>query len=137
MLSRLLAVLFILGISFPIFGEIKGDRIIQEISVIGNHVLSASELKMLMVTRKSPWYDWLPWVSSLKFDPVVLKAELVRLTAWYKDLGYYEVVIDTMVDRSYVDKVYLGLRIKEGKVVRVSRVSLEGMLSIKNKGSSR
>ena len=129
-LLRLLALLFFMGAAFPVFGQ-EGDRpIVQELTVDGNHALPASDLKLLMVTRKSPWYDWLPWVSPLRFDPAAFKADVVRIAARYRDLGYFEAAVDTVVDRSHPERVCIQMRIEEGEVVRVSGVALEGVSGI-------
>ncbi len=60
------------------------------------------------------------------FESQVFRADVARIVARYKEMGFFDAAVDTTIDRSRPGAVRLGIKIVEGEAVRVSRLDLEG-----------
>ncbi len=100
---------------------------IEALSIRGAQTLSRAELKLLMNTRTSPWYAWLPGVRSRTFDPAAFRLDVERIRAHYRDFGYYDAEIDTLIERPAPGAVRIRIQIREGPVVRVDTLRLAGL----------
>ena len=101
--------------------------VVEAITIEGNRVLSKGDLKLLMQTRVSRWYTIFPGVKPRRFDPAVFRSDVARIAARYGDLGYFEAVVDTVINRYRPGFVRIRLRIEEGEPVLVFSVRLEGL----------
>ena len=99
--------------------------IVDAVSIEGNRAISDRDLKLLMFTRANPWYEIFPGVDVRQFDPAVFRSDVERILAGYEDRGYFDAVVDTVVDRYRPGFVQIQLRIAEGEPVVVSSVRLE------------
>ncbi len=126
-LFRFVAAIVIVGVPFTITAQDKESAIVEVVAIEGNRVLSTRDLKLLMFTRASPWYEIFPGVSDRRFDPSVFRSDVARITAHYSDTGYFDAVADTIIDRSRPGFVRIRIRIEEGEPVLVSGVRLEGL----------
>jgi outer membrane protein assembly complex protein YaeT len=101
--------------------------VVEAITIEGNRVLSRGDLKLLMHTRVSRWYTIFPGVKPRRFDPAVFRSDVARVVARYKDLGYFDAVVDTVINRYRPGFVRIRIRIEEGEPVLVFSVRLEGL----------
>ncbi len=99
--------------------------IVDAVAIEGNRTISDKDLKLLMFTRANPWYEIFPGVDVRQFDPAVFRSDVERILARYEDQGYFEAVVDTVVDRYRPGFVRIRLRISEGEPVVVSSVRLK------------
>ena len=114
-------------IPLALSGQETKSAIVEAIAIEGNRVLSTRDLKLLMFTRASPWYEIFPGVSDRRFVLSVFRSDLARITAHYSDMGYVDAVADTVIDRTRPGFVRVRIRIEEGEPVLVSGVGLEGL----------
>ena len=115
----------LIGAPLSIFAEDRKPAIVEAVAIEGNRVLSSGDLKLLMHTRASPWYGILPGAKERRYDPIVFRSDVDRISAHYADLGYFEAVLDTVVDRRRPGFVRIRIRIDEGMPVVVSDVRLQ------------
>ena len=99
--------------------------IVDAVAFEGNRAISDRDLKLLMFTRANPWYEIFPGVDVRQFDPAVFRSDVERILASYEDQGYFDAVVDTVVDRYRPGFVRIRLRIVEGEPVVVSSVRLK------------
>ena len=109
----------------------EGDTLhVARLAFQGNRTLSTSALKLLMNTRKSPWYAGLPGVKHRRFDAAAFRADVGRIQNHYRDLGYYDAGIDTVVDRSTPGAVGIHIHIREGQAVHVDSIRVIGLSDV-------
>lgn len=111
--------------------------IVDAVSIEGNRAISDRDLKLLMFTRANPWYEIFPGVDVRQFDPAVFRSDVARILARYEDQGYFDTVVDTVVDRYRPGFVRIRLRIKEGEPVVVSSVRLKVLPGDARRDSTR
>lgn len=117
----------------PVHGETPSDDpIVRWLHISGHRAIWGSELKALMVTRASPWYDFLPLVHARRYDSLTLASDLEKLRAHYRDLGYLAVSVHSTIDQLSADEIGLEIHITEGPLTRISRTSVIGGEDIEN-----
>ncbi len=126
-LLRLLVAVLFLGIPFSVFGQEAELPVVEAVIFEGNHALSKGGLKLLMRTRVSRWYAILPGVKVQRFDPALFRADVARIAARYRDLGYFDAVVDTTINRYRPGFVHIQIHIEEGEPALVSSVHVEGL----------
>lgn len=126
-------ILTALMVVVPAHGETSSDDpIVRWLHISGHRAIWGSELKALMVTRTSPWYDFLPWIQAHRYDPLILVSDLEKLRAYYRDLGYLAVSVHSTVEQLSADEIGLEIQITEGPLTRISRASVIGGEDIEN-----
>ncbi len=126
-------VLTALMVVVPAHGETSSDDpIVRWLHISGHRAIWGSELKALMVTRTSPWYDFLPWIHAYRYDPLILVSDMEKLRAYYRDLGYLAVSVHSIVEQLSADEIGLEIHITEGPLTRISRASVIGGEDIEN-----
>ncbi len=131
--SRACFILIALMVVVPAHGETPSDApIVRWLHISGHRVVWGGELKALMVTRASPWYDFLPWIHARRYDPLTLASDLKKLRAYYRDLGYLTVSVHSTIEQLSADEIGLGVHITEGPLTRISRTSVIGGEDIEN-----
>lgn len=94
---------FLLMVHFVCLGgsaAAQADRpVITAVQIWGNKAIGGAELKQLMVTQASTWYDFLPWVESRVFYSDTAGRDLARLRTRYRDAGYLDAVVDSRVEQ--------------------------------------
>ena len=126
-------ILAALMVVVPAHGETPSDDpIVRWLYISGHRAIWGGELKALMVTRTSPWYDFLPWVHARRYDPLTLASDLEKLRAYYRDLGYLAVSVHSTIEQLSADEIGLGVHITEGSLTRISRTSVIGGDDIEN-----
>ena len=111
--------------------------IVRRIHISRNRAFSNGELKALMSTRASPWYDFRPWSKPRRYDAATFGVDLDRLRDHYRDRGYLEAKVDSIIEyisADNADKIDLKIFITEGPLTRVSMVWVMGLGSESDKG---
>ena len=111
----------------PAHGETPSDDpIVRWLQISGHRAIWRGELKVLMITRTSPWYDFLPWIHARRYDPLTLVSDLEKLRAYYRDLGYLSVSVHSTIEQLSADEIGLEVHITEGPLTRISRATVIG-----------
>lgn len=133
LITRACFILAALMAVVPAHGETSSDDpIVRWLHISGHRAIWGSELKALMVTRTSPWYDFLPWIQARRYDPLILVSDLEKLRAYYRDLGYLAVSVHSTIEQLSADEIGLEIQITEGPLTRISRASVIGGEDIEN-----
>ena len=114
--------------AFGEFDVVEGSKVeITKIEFVGNHAFSASVLKSNMETRTySRLLSWFTGWGAL--DQKKLQEDVDRITAFYYDNGYLNVLIaPPRVVRSGA-QITIVITIDEGTPYRVGRINIEGNL---------
>ncbi len=108
---------------------------VRGLSFEGNHHLDNLTLETAIATPKSSYFArqwWLRWLGlgeKRYFDEIEFRRDVVRLVLLYRQSGYMDVVVDTVVRRAAKD-VWVTFRIIEGEPVRVTRIDIRGIDSL-------
>jgi outer membrane protein assembly complex protein YaeT len=108
------------------------ERVVRGLSFVGNRALDGYALESAISTTKSSWWARAPFVRSLGlgekryFNELEFRRDVVRLILLYRQSGYMNAVVDTVVRRTPRD-VYITFRIHEGEPVRVARLDVLGL----------
>ena len=131
--TRACFILIALMTVVPAHGETPSDDpIVRWLDISGHRAIWGGELKVLMVTRASPWYDFLPWIHARRYDPLTLVSDLEKLRSYYRDLGYLAVSVHSTVEQLSTDEIGLGVHITEGPLTQISRALVIGGEDIEN-----
>ena len=68
---------------------------LRTLELRGVSLARVSGVDGVMTTRPRPW--WAPWRGLPAFDPLTLQADVGRVRAFYRRLGWYEVQVDAAV----------------------------------------
>ena len=113
------------------------ERVVRGLKFVGNRALDDVTLASAIATTKSSWWassQWVRWLGlgeKRYFSEVEFRRDVVRLILLYRQSGYMNAVVDTLVRRTPRD-VYATFRIHEGEPVRVVRLDVLGVDSIFN-----
>ena len=106
--------------------------VIRKLSFDGNKALSDGVLRAAIGTTNSSWFARAWGIRSLglgskrTFDPVEFRRDVLRVTLLYRQSGFMEVGVDTVVQREK-GVVKLGFLITEGAPVVVSSLTVTGL----------
>src|SRR5919106_44152 len=112
-------------------------RVVRGLVFKGNRAHEGEALRSVISTTVSGWWARTPVVrwfglgEKRHFDESEFQRDVVRLIVLYRQSGYMNVVVDTLVQREARD-VYITFRIHEGEPVRVTRVDVQGVEGILN-----
>lgn len=108
------------------------ERVVRGLSFVGNRALDDYTLESAIATTKSSAWAryglvrWLGLGEKRYFNEVEFRRDVVRLILLYRQSGYMNAVVDTLVRRTPRD-VYVTFRIHEGEPVRVVRLDVTGV----------
>ncbi|MGD9804526.1 MAG: outer membrane protein assembly factor BamA [Hyphomicrobiaceae bacterium] len=105
-----------------------GSTKVKSIQFIGNHAFSDSQLRDVITTQQSGWFDFLKNASFYDPDRLALDRELLR--QYYLKNGYADVRIvsgNADIDRDGTG-FYLTFVVEEGEVYRFGDVQIESSL---------
>ncbi len=115
------------------------QRVVRGLSFDGNKAIDSYTLSTAIATSNSSFFAsvwWLRWIGFLGekryFNELEFRRDVVRLLLLYRQSGYMDAVIDTLVRRDGND-VFIRFRIMEGDPVRLERLEitgLDGILSV-------
>src|SRR3989454_503853 len=113
-------------------------RAVRGLSFDGNRAIDNYTLSTAIATSNSSFFAsvwWLRWMGFLGekryFNELEFRRDVVRLLLLYRQSGYMNAVIDTLVRRDGND-VFIRFRIMEGDPVRLERLEITGLEGILN-----
>jgi outer membrane protein insertion porin family len=124
-------VAFAAAVSPPLAAQ-EEQRVVRGLSFEGNHAIDGYTLESAIATTKSgtfatsPLLRWMGLGEKRYFDELEFRRDVVRLLLLYRQSGYMNAVIDTLVRRTAKD-VWVKFRIYEGAPVRVTKLELLGI----------
>src|SRR6266851_9197078 len=119
----------------PLAAQQEQQRVVRGLSFEGNHAIDDYTLSTAIATTNSstfatsPFLRWLGLGEKRSFNELEFRRDVVRLLLLYRQSGYMNAVVDTLVRRDRRD-VYIKFRIYEGDPVRLTRLDLLGLDSI-------
>jgi outer membrane protein assembly complex protein YaeT len=134
LLLYLLVAVFAAG---PLAAQQETQRVVRGLSFEGNHAIDDYTLSTAIATTSSGafasrwWLRWMGLGEKRYFNELEFRRDVVRLLLLYRQSGYMNVVVDTLVRREGND-AYVTFRIYEGDPVRLARLDVVGLDSIFN-----
>ena len=119
----------------PLAAQQEPQRVVRGLSFEGNHAIDDYTLSTAIGTSNSSWFArafpirLLGLGEKRVFNELEFRRDVVRLLLLYRQSGYMNAVIDTLVRRDGRD-VYIKFRIYEGDPVRLARLDVLGLDSI-------
>jgi outer membrane protein assembly complex protein YaeT len=119
----------------PLAAQQEPQRVVRGLSFEGNRAIDDYTLRSAIATTNSsafatsPFLRWLGLGEKRSFNDLEFRRDVVRLLLLYRQSGYMNAVVDTVVRRERRD-VYIKFRIYEGDPVRLTRLDLLGLDSI-------
>lgn len=119
--------------------------VVRGLKFKGNHAYTAEALATVIATTNSsafassPWLIWIRWAGlgeKRYLDELELRRDVLRLTAYYREGGYLEARVDTLVRRGPED-VRIEFRITEGRPVVVDTFSVDGLEALAREDRAR
>jgi outer membrane protein insertion porin family len=113
------------------------ERVVRGLTFEGNRAIDGVTLASVIATTQSSawasrWYlRWLGLGEKRYFSEIEFRRDVVRLILFYRQSGYMNAVVDTLVRRTPRD-AYVTFRIHEGEPVRVVRLDVLGLDGILN-----
>ncbi|MFM8566740.1 MAG: outer membrane protein assembly factor [Gemmatimonadota bacterium] len=107
----------------------RGDVEVRALSFSGNAAFSDAELAAGIVTTPSSWARRTFRVVGLKhcLDADEFPLDLLRLTVWYRNHGFVDATVDTVVTHPEPGVVQVRFQIVEGEPVLVDTVQVDGL----------
>src|SRR5438045_1043586 len=112
------------------------QRVVRGLSFEGNHDIDDYYLSSAIATTNSSafgtkWYlRWIGWLGEKRYlNELEFRRDVVRLLLLYRQSGYMNAVIDTLVRREGRD-AYIQFRIYEGDPVQLAELHVLGVDSI-------
>jgi outer membrane protein insertion porin family len=133
---RLVAValgLGLMGLAAPVAAQ--DDVVVRGLDFEGNHAIDDYTLSIAIGTTNSSWFArsglvrWLGLGEKRFFDPVEFRRDVLRITLFYRQSGYMDVKVDTLVRRD-ARSVHLTFMIDEGPPIVVTRMAVDGLDSV-------
>ena len=109
-----------------------GERVVRQLAFVGNHAYADEELAATIATTSSSWFAtsslvrWMGLGEKRYFDEVEFRRDVLRLMVFYREGGYLEAQVDTLVRRDPHD-VYITFRITEGTPTVVDSFLVTGL----------
>jgi outer membrane protein insertion porin family len=112
-----------------------GDREVRSLEFHGNHAFSDDELALRIVTTPSTWSRRHLRVFGTRrcLDSDELLRDKYRLQLLYRQAGYFNTKVDTVVTADGRDQVQVAFVIDEGLPVRITRLTISGLDSVRNR----
>ena len=114
----------------------QGERVVRKLSFVGNKALDDETLASVIATTNSSQgtfflLRWFGLGEKRYLNELEFRRDVVRLILQYRQSGYMNAVVDTVVQRTARD-AYIEFRIHEGEPVRVTRLDVTGVDGIFN-----
>ena len=113
----------------------QDEVVVRGLSFEGNHAIDDYTLSIAIGTTNSSWFarsglvSWLGLGEKRQFDPIEFRRDVWRLILFYRQSGFMEVAVDTVVRRGDKD-VHLKFKITEGPPIIVTRMTFTGLDSL-------
>jgi outer membrane protein insertion porin family len=111
------------------------QRVVRRLSFDGNHALDDYTLRAAIATSTSSFFAsawWLRWTQlgeKRYFNELEFRRDVLRLLLLYRQSGYVNAAVDTVVERTARD-VFITFRIHEGDPLRLERLDVVGAAPI-------
>jgi outer membrane protein assembly complex protein YaeT len=108
---------------------------VRDLDIEGNHAIDDFTLRASIATTGSAWLArywltrWVGWGQRPLFDETEFRRDVLRLLVLYRQTGYVDARVDTVVTRRQ-DHVNIRFVITEGEPVRVTSLAVSGMEEI-------
>ena len=115
-----------------------GDKEVRSLEFVGNHAFTDDELALRIVTTPSTWARRHLRVFGTRrcLDSDELLRDKYRLQLLYRQAGYYNTKVDTVVTQAGSDAVNVSFVIDEGQPVRITRLTISGLDSVRNRSEA-
>jgi len=112
-----------------------GDREVHSLSFVGNHAFTDDQLALRIVTTASTWSRRHLRVIGTRrcLDSDELFKDKYRLQLLYRQAGYYNTKVDTLVTPVSQGEVDVSFLIEEGQPVRITRLTISGLDSVRSR----
>jgi outer membrane protein assembly complex protein YaeT len=116
----------------PSLAAQNGGLVVRGLSFQGNTAIDDQTLATFIVTTNSSWIarspltSWLPLGEERPFSEPAFRTDVWRVALVYKLSGYFEVQVDTLVERD-AESVDLTFVITEGEPTRLTSLAVDGM----------
>ncbi len=130
--SLVLLVAALATFCYPAAAQEPEERVVRELAFRGNRALDDLTLSAFIATSPSSWaarYWWVRWLGigeKRYLDEAQLRRDAVRLLLVYRQIGYMDVTVDTLVRRD-PQNAFITFVLYEGAPVRVTRFELRGL----------
>lgn len=122
------------GVGGPLAAQEDEVRqpIVYSLSIEGNRAIDDNTLKTSIATSSSSrslWtrlFGWLGFGERRYLDETEFRRDVLRIEALYRQSGYVDASVDTLVRRS-ADGVHIRFLVYEGQPVRVTSLSVTGV----------
>jgi outer membrane protein insertion porin family/translocation and assembly module TamA len=110
----------------------KGDTEVSRLEFTGNHAFASAVLANGIVTTPSNWARRSLKVFGTRYclDKVEFPRDVIRLMLFYRNHGYLDVAVDTVVTRLSASQVAIRFAIREGQPTRISSLAITGIDSV-------
>ncbi|HSC57931.1 MAG TPA: BamA/TamA family outer membrane protein [Gemmatimonadales bacterium] len=129
-------VLLMAGVAFARPAEAQGgdvgERVVRRLAFEGNHAYGNEELAAVIATTSSGWFAtsplvrWMGLGEKRYFDELEFRRDVLRLIVFYREGGFLDVQVDTLVRRDPRD-VYVTFKITEGAPTVVDSFRIGGL----------
>lgn len=112
-----------------------GQPVIRKLAFQGNRAIESATLSAAIATTSSSSFATIPGLRTLglgqkrRLDAREFSRDVLRLELFYRQSGFLDVQVDTLVRREGND-VFITFRITEGEPVRVTRLDVTGLDSL-------
>jgi len=142
-LIRRLAILGLIGVGVivgtrgasaqarPSESQVQAGLVVRGLDFKGNKAYPDEVLVTTIATTASSafarwgWLRWMGLGEKRRLDELDFRRDVLRLTAYYREGGYLDVRVDTLVRRTAKD-VWITFRITEGRPVTVDSFTVQG-----------
>ena len=106
--------------------------VVRNVGFDGNRAYDDEQLSVVIATTQSAYFArawWLRWAGlgeKRHLDEIELRRDVLRLTAYYREGGFLEVKVDTLVQRGE-GFVNVRFKVEEGPPVVVDTFAIEGL----------
>jgi outer membrane protein insertion porin family/translocation and assembly module TamA len=117
----------------------QDTTVVRGLHFEGNKAINDYTLGIAIGTTNSSWFArnwlvrWLGLGEKRTFDPIEFRRDVLRLTLFYRQSGYMDVKVDTLVRREGRN-VDLTFTIREGPPIVVTRMVVSGLDSLRGVG---
>jgi len=111
-----------------------GERTVTGLKFEGNHAIPGDTLASAIATSASSWNytwflrgltSWIPFGDRRAFDEIEFRRDAIRLILFYRQHGFYDARVDTVVRRTE-HEAHVTFRITEGPPVVLEAIEITG-----------
>ena len=112
-----------------------GDREVHALDFVGNHAFTDDQLALRIMTTASTWSRRNLRILGTRrcLDSDELLRDKYRLQLLYRQAGYFNTKVDTLVTTLRPAEVDVAFLIDEGQPVRITRLTISGLDSVRNR----